>query len=149
MAGELDNALNGGAWHGPSWREVLDGLTRREALTRPISGAHSIAEIVLHATTWHDVVRRRLQGETPEVSDAQDWPAGHPAGEEAWRASVDRLLETGRSLCETVRGFPAARLQESRPNGDGTWFELIIGEVQHDLYHAGQVGILRKAAERT
>ncbi len=148
LASELEKALNGGAWHGPSWREALEGVTRREALARPIPGAHSIAEIVLHATTWHDVVRRRLEGESPEVSDAQDWPAGPPPGDEAWRACVDRLLETGRSLYETVRRLPAERLQEARPSGDGTWFELVVGALQHDLYHAGQVGILRKAAER-
>jgi hypothetical protein len=75
LAQQLDRALNGNAWHGPSWREALEGLGRDAALKRPIPEAHTIAEIVRHATTWHDVVTRRLQGETPEVSDAEDWPA--------------------------------------------------------------------------
>ena len=148
LAGEIEKALNGGAWHGPAWREVMKGVTRREALHRPIRDAHSIAEIVLHTTTWHDVVRRRLEGETPEVTDAEDWPPVDLPGEEAWSKAVDRLFETGRALRETVRRFPPARLHEQRPGLDGTWHELAIGELQHVLYHAGQVGLLKKAAAR-
>ena len=60
LAGELDKALNGEAWHGPSWREALEGVTPEQALAHPVPGAHSIAEVVRHAATWHDVVRRRL-----------------------------------------------------------------------------------------
>jgi len=146
LAGEMEKALNGGAWHGPSWREVLAGATRPAALHRPIADAHTIAEIVLHTTTWHDVVRRRLEGETPEVSDDEDWPAVNLPGEEAWSTAVGRCFETGRALCEKVRRFPAGRLHDRRPNGEGTWFELIIGELQHVLYHAGQIAVLRKAA---
>src|SRR6266496_1112352 len=84
LADQLTRALNGGAWYGPSWREALEGITREAALYRPIPEAHTIAEILLHATTWHDVVRRRLEGESPEVSDTQDWPtaARHAASSE-------------------------------------------------------------------
>jgi hypothetical protein len=148
LADQLTRGLNGDAWHGPSWRETLGGVTREAALHRPIPEAHTIAEIVLHATTWHEVVRRRLGGESPEVSDAQDWPAVSFTDDAAWSAAVARLFETGRALTETVRGFPAGKLHEKRPSADGTWFELIIGELQHVLYHAGQVGLLKKAHAR-
>lgn len=148
LAAELDRALHGGAWHGPSWREALEGVGARAATARPIPGAHSIAEIVLHATTWHDVVRRRLEGERPQVEDAEDWPPAAPADDAAWAAEVERLLATGRALCETVRRFPAERLVEERPRGEGTWYALVSGELQHVLYHAGQVALLRKAADR-
>ena len=149
LAAELEKALNGGAWHGPSWSEVLSGVTRHEALHRPIPAAHTAAEIVLHATTWHDVVRRRLEGETPEVSDAEDWPPANLPADEAWSRAVARLFETGSALCETVRRFPPERLHEPRPGLDDTWYGLIIGELQHALYHAGQVGLLWKSAART
>jgi hypothetical protein len=146
LANQLERALNGGAWHGPSWREALEGVTRWSAMHRPIPEAHSIAEIVLHATTWHDVVRRRLEGESPQVSGAEDWPAAVFPDEAAWSAAVARLFETGRSLCEMVERFPVERLQEKRPGLDDTWFGVIIGELQHVLYHAGQITLLRKAA---
>ena len=148
LADQLKRALNGDAWHGPSWRETLEGITREAALYRPIPEAHTIAEIVLHATTWHDVVRRRLQGESPEVSDAEDWPTAAFADEAAWSAAVARLFETGNALVATVGRFPVEKLQEKRQGTDGVWFELIIGELQHVLYHAGQVSLLKKAHAR-
>jgi DinB family protein len=148
LADQLTRALNGNAWHGPSWKETLEGVMREGALHRPIPVGHSIAEIVLHATTWNDVVRRRLEGETPEVSNAQDWPKATFADERAWSAAVTRLFEGGNALAATIDRFPVERLHEKRPGVDGTWYELVIGQLQHTLYHAGQVGILKKAHAR-
>jgi hypothetical protein len=145
LAIELDKALNGGAWHGPSFREALEGVDLAAALRRPIAEAHTIAEIVLHTTAWHDVVRLRLRGEAPQISDAEDWPAPAFADERDWQAAVRRLAETGRSLCDAVRAFPAEKLHEPRPRIDDTWYGLVSGELQHVIYHAGQVAILRKA----
>jgi len=146
LAEQLTKALNGNAWHGPSWREALEGVGREAAVHRPIPEAHTIAEVLLHATTWHDVVRRRLEGESPEVSDAEDWPSVALNDDGQWSAAVARLFKTGEALAETVGRFPAEKLHEKRPGVDATWYELIIGELQHVLYHAGQVGLLKKAS---
>lgn len=148
LAQQLDRALNGNAWHGPSFKEALAGVGRDAALRRPVAEAHTIAEIVLHATTWHDVVRRRLSGERPEVTDAEDWPPSGIADEAAWQAVVQRLFDTGAALRDTMARFPAERLLETRPGVEGTWYELMIGQLQHDLYHAGQVALLAKAATK-
>lgn len=148
LGDQLTKALIGDAWHGPSWREALEGVTREAALHRPIAEAHTIAEILLHATTWHDVVRRRLEGESPQLSDSQDWPPAALGDEAAWSAAVARLFETGSALAAIVGRFPAEKLHEKRPGVDGTWYELVIGELQHVLYHAGQVTVLKKAGAR-
>lgn len=145
LASQFDRALDGGAWYGPSWREALEGVTRAQALHRPIPEAHTIAEVVLHATTWHDVVRRRLHGESPQVSDDQDWQVIALADDAAWTAVMTRLFDTGQALREEVAKFAPDRLQEQRPGVDDTWYGLIVGEMQHVLYHAGQVGLLRKS----
>jgi hypothetical protein len=145
FADQLHRALTGGAWHGASWQEILAGLPREAALERPVAGAHSIAEIVLHTSTWLEVVRRRLGGESPQVSAAEDWPQADFPDEAAWSAAADKMLETGRELCETIRRLPAECLPERRPGLDDTWFGLIAGELQHVLYHAGQAAVLRKA----
>jgi hypothetical protein len=147
LADQLERALNGEAWHGPSWKEALDGVTFETAVHRPIPEAHSIAEIVMHAGTWHDVVRRRIEGESPQVSDEEDWPPP-PKNEKEWSAAVTRLLETGQALSETVAAFPVSRLEEMRPGVNDSWYGLLIGELQHVLYHAGQVSLLRKAAPK-
>ena len=148
LADQVTRALNGDAWHGPSWRETLEGVTRETALNRPMPEAHTIAEVLLHATTWHDVVRRRLAGETPELTDAENWPPAAFSDEAGWQAAVGHLFETGAALAETIAKFPAEKLHEKRPNVDGTWYELLIGELQHVLYHAGQAAILKKAHAR-
>jgi hypothetical protein len=149
LAQQLERALNGNAWYGPSWREALDGVTREAALRRPIPEAHTIAEIVLHATTWQDVVRRRLAGETPsQPTDAEDWPSGQLGDDRAWEAATKRLFDTGRGLGEAMAKFPPERLVEPRPGVDGIWYDLLVGVLQHVLYHAGQVALLRKASAR-
>jgi len=145
LAEQLTRAWNGNAWHGPSWREALEGVGREAAVGRPIAEAHTIGEILLHATTWNEVVRRRLEGESPEVSDAEDWPSMQFKDEAAWTAAVTRFFETGKALTETIERFPSEKLNDKRPGVDGTWYELMIGQLQHALYHAGQVGLLKKA----
>jgi hypothetical protein len=147
LAAQLERALQGGAWHGSSWRELLEGVGRGAALRRPVAGAHTIAEIVLHSAVWHDVVRRRLDGETFQVTDAEDWPQADLRDDRAWKDLQRRLFDSGRALCERIRGFPAERLHQRRPGLEDTWHGLVIGELQHVLYHAGQVGLLRKAKD--
>ena len=145
LADQLQRALRGDAWHGPSWREVLEDVSLADAVRRPIPQAHSIAEIVLHTTTWHDVAKRRLDGETPKVTEEQDWPKAAFTSEAEWTAATKRLFDTGQALGDTVGAFPEPRLQEERPGNAGTWYQLAIGILQHELYHAGQVALLRKA----
>ncbi len=145
LADQLRHTLNGDAWYGPSWREVLDGVGLAAALRRPVDGGHTIAEIVLHTTTWHDVACRRLAGETPQVTDEQDWPRVSLASEEEWTATKRRFFDTGDALAEAFERVPAVRLEEQRPTGAGRWYTLIIGMVEHDIYHSGQAGLLRKA----
>ncbi|MGH7680435.1 MAG: DinB family protein [Candidatus Eiseniibacteriota bacterium] len=145
LANELRKALNGEAWHGPSWKDVLDGVGREAAVCRPIPDAHTIAEVAAHAAAWNDIVLRRLRGELPQVSDSENWPPSAFADDAAWSAATKRLFETGEKLAQTIDGFPEAKLHEKRPKVDGTWYELISGQLQHTLYHAGQVGLLKKA----
>lgn len=146
LAEQITRALNGEAWHGPSWKDALEGIGPQAAARRPIAGAHTIAEVTLHATAWNDVVRRRLIGESPQVTEAEDWPPASALEQEsAWTAAVERFFESGRALADTVAKFPPEKLMERRPGVDGNWYELVIGQLQHLLYHAGQVGLLRKA----
>jgi hypothetical protein len=148
IAGQLDKALHGEAWHGPSWREVLDGVSRQAALRRPIPEAHTIAEIVLHTASWHDIVRERMEGGVPQVTEARDWPDGSLRNDAAWKAAKARLFATGKALRSAIARFPAGKLHKQRPGTSGTWYDLALGQLQHDLYHAGQVAVLRKVKGR-
>ncbi len=138
---QLRQGHEGEAWHGPSVREALDGVTGAGAARRPIGAAHCIWEIVRHLRITDERVRAHLTGET--APDGSDWPASE-RGESAWRHAVRELAETQRALRDAVAKLPPARLHESIPGqGHSYWYEL-LGSLHHDLYHAGQISLLKK-----
>lgn len=142
---QMRRAHEGGAWHGPSLREALDGVTAAQAAARPVPGAHSIREIVLHLAAWEDTLRRRLGGEPLAEPPEGDWPEGDGDGEAAWAALRGRLDDRSRRLREAVAALDDAGLDEPPYEGTYTRYATLHGAVQHLLYHAGQVVLLRKA----
>jgi len=141
---QLKRAFYGNAWHGPSLREVLDGVTSVEASSR-ISTGHSIRELVLHITAWTDICRQRL-AETlvPEATTEEDWPPVGGLDEARWRKDVENLFATEERLQEALRSFPESRLNSTVPGRDYSYYVMLQGGVQHCLYHAGQIAILKK-----
>ena len=144
IAEQLTRAYEGGAWHGPAVREVLAGVTAEAAAARPIPGAHSIWEIVQHITVWEDVVRRRLEGETVNPTDAEDWPRVTDTGAAAWSATLARLERGNRALRDTVARLDDRLLDQPPAGSKSLRYVLAHGAVQHDLYHAGQIALLKK-----
>ena len=145
---QIHRAYEGPAWHGPALREVLDGVTWQTAAQRRIPGAHTIWELVLHLTVWMSVPTRRLAGaEIPTLPPDQDWPAPPAPSESAWREALDRLADRQRDLESAVRDLPDDRLRE-KVLGDVPYsiYTMLHGVVQHNLYHAGQIALLKKAA---
>ena len=139
---QLEQAHEGGAWHGPSVAEALEGVTAAGAAKRPIGAAHSIAEILQHVRATDELVRRRVAGEAP--GDEADWPGPAGNGEAAWRAAVDTLKATQRALRDAVSRLSEARLGENMPGKSHTYRYELLGIVSHDLYHAGQISLLKK-----
>jgi len=144
IADQLRRAFEGEAWHGPGLKEVLAGVTAPRAAARPIASAHSIWEIVAHVAAWEDTVRRRLQGELVELTDAEDWPRAEDAGEKAWAALLRRLEDGNVALRQTILGFDDSRLDQPPGGNRSTAYTLMHGAIQHDLYHAGQIALLKK-----
>jgi uncharacterized damage-inducible protein DinB len=145
---QIHRAYEGPAWHGPALREVLDGVTWQTAAQRPIPGAHTIWELVLHLTVWMSVPTRRLAGaEIPTLPPDQDWPAPPAPSEAAWTEALDRLAQAQHNLEAEVRNLPDERLRE-KVLGDVPYsiYTMLHGVVQHNLYHAGQIALLKKAA---
>lgn len=152
ISDQLRRSYDGPAWHGPWVKDVLEGVNAAQAAHRPIANAHSIWELVLHMTTWQDVVRRRALGETVKVTDAENFPKVTDRSEAAWKAALARLESVHRELERTVADLPLHRLDEPLVPGGNTGFIQLHGIVQHDLYHAGQIAILKKTkpgAKRT
>jgi uncharacterized damage-inducible protein DinB len=145
LADQLRRAHTGEAWHGPSLRETLAGVTAEMASARPIATGHTIWELVLHISAWIPAVgRRRLAGEAVELSGAQDWPAPQDASESAWQATLASLDRETRALEQTIAHLPEESLEKGVPGRDHSVRFMLEGVVQHHLYHAGQIALLKK-----
>ncbi len=151
---QLQRAFDGDAWHGPSVIRVLAGVTTQQAVAHPIPPAHSIWQIVLHLISWKNEVRRRLGGADPAMPLEGDWPEVGRPDPTTWSATLARLRDAHAALVAAARKLSDERLGEMVGTkrdpalGTGTYYVLLHGSVQHDIYHAGQIAVLKKARGR-
>ena len=148
IADQLQRAYKGEAWHGPSLLEVLEGVTAEQAAARPISAAHSIWEIVSHIHAGHEIVRRRLEGDAEmarETTERDWWPGLSDTGPQAWDALLAALETSTAALASVISRLDDARLDEPILENMSTVYVTLHGLIQHDLYHAGQIALLKKS----
>ncbi len=147
LLSSLEQAYEWRAWHGPNLRGSLRGLTARQAAWRPAPGRHNIWEVVLHAAYWKYVVRRRLLGEKRGsfAIAGSNWFARPASGRaKEWRADVALLEREHHSVCRAVATLsPRTLHKRSMPNGFSL-FDMILGVAFHDIYHAGQIQLLKR-----
>ncbi len=142
----LDEAYERRAWHGPNLRGSLRGLSAREAAWRPSPRRHNVWELLLHAAYWKYAVRRMLtggkRGSFPLSGSNWIEPPAPPTAK-AWKAHRALLDSEHRRLRGTVAGLTPAELAR-RPRGSKYDVEkMILGVASHDLYHAGQIQLLK------
>jgi len=142
IADQLHRAFFGGAWHGPAVKEVLSGVTAGAAEAHPLPSAHSIWELVHHLHAWIAEADATVRGKAYEsLKGDRDWPPVTSTSAEAWGEALTALERAEESLEAAVRGFPPEKLGE----GDRSFYYLLHGIAQHNLYHAGQIGLLKKS----
>ena len=142
-----DQAYDQKSWHGTTLRGSLRGLTAEEALWRPGQGRHNIWELTLHAAYWKYAVRRRLAGDGIGSFDRKpsNWPEiPTPADARAWKRDVAFLDAEHRKLRAVIADLTPAALQQRSPKGVWTNAEEIHGVAAHDLYHTGQVQLIKR-----
>lgn len=147
IADQLRRAFDGEAWHGDSVFEILNGVTAAQAAAHPIKNAHSVWELVLHIAAWDGAVLRRMGGVAVTLSDAENFPAVKDASDAAWRGALAQVRRVHEDLVKTVAALPDSRLDEVVPGKEGahyTFYYMLHGVVQHELYHAGQIALLKK-----
>ena len=143
----LDQAYDRRSWHGPNLRGSLRGITARQAIWRPGRGRHSIWELALHAAYWKYVVLRRLRNQKRGSFPMRgsNWFARRAVPDErAWRADLHLLEETHRSLRAAVAVLDDRSL-ELQATG---LLDVLIGVAAHDLYHAGQIQLIKRMHQR-
>jgi uncharacterized damage-inducible protein DinB len=146
FADQLERTFRGGAWHGPAVAEALAGIDASAAAARPLAGAHSIWEIVHHLTVWNEVPRRRLDGERLQNLPAErDWPPVEDVSAGAWRAALATLEDSHAALHARVLDLADGQLDDPVAGSDPTVRGMLVGILQHNAYHAGQIALLCKA----
>jgi len=148
----IDCAYNRQSWHGTNLRGSLRGLSIADASRRPARGRHNIWELVVHCAYWKYVVRRRLTGEKRGSfplagSNFFERPrAGASRAEltRQWKADLALLDEMHRGLRAVVAALPASKLKRPGSARQATPAWLVQGIAAHDLYHAGQIQLLKK-----
>lgn len=148
---QLVRAYGGDAWCGTNLRDAVKDLSATQAAQRPIDGAHSIHEMVLHCAAWMDAVRERVTRDYVRLPANGDWQTVEDASEAAWRAALEKLEQKYLALLEAVKGLSDTQLNEKlgaerdRELGAGvSRYVMLHGIVQHNLYHASQIVMLRK-----
>jgi hypothetical protein len=147
---QLCRAMDGEAWHGPAVIEVLEGVTPEQAIARPISGVRSIWQLVLHLGGAYRLVLRRLGGDARQLSPDEDWPLPPAPTSENWLAAVEELRSLNDLVRREVQRFAPERLNQPLiADPPYTAYTQFIGLTQHNLYHAGQIAILKRTMQQT
>ena len=146
IADQLKRAFDGDPWYGSPLMKILNGVTAEQAAARPVAGAHSIWEIVLHIAVWAEIARARLKGQsTGDPPPDQDWPAVTGETLDDWRIAVERLGFSHRLLAADVRELDDPQLDALVPGQEYTVSVLLHGVVEHGTDHGGQIMILSRA----
>lgn len=144
IADQLRRAFDGHAWHGPALLELLEDVDAATAARR-LPSVHSIWELVLHIAVWDRAASRRLSGEKSQPTGLANFPLVSKPAEAAWRKAVAETKRTHERLVKTVASLPDSRLLDRVPGKRYNFYHLLHGVVQHELYHAGQIAVLKKA----
>lgn len=143
----LDEAFVRRSWHGPNLRGALRGVGAARAAWRPGPGRHSVWEVALHAAYWKYAAWRRLTGERRgsfALRGSNWFPQPSPASERRWKQDLALLMECHQRLREAVSRLSDDDIARRTPGGRETIGRLVRGIAAHDLYHAGQIQLLKR-----
>lgn len=134
------------SWGGPSWTGVdiqplLDGITDDQARAHPLPNAHSILELAAHMTTWMNAVASRLGGDTRELTPEEDW---RDVTQLTWPDAIAEMENAQSHLSDVIARLTPDDLDKKVAGRKYTIYVMLHGVIQHNLYHAGQIGLLKK-----
>jgi uncharacterized damage-inducible protein DinB len=141
---QFEGAYHGEAWYGSALRPMLEEFTPENAARKPLQERHSVWEIVLHLIGNIDFVIGRLDGRTVEMTPETDWPPVTTVNAEAWAAALTSLDSRHEALLARTRTLSTKTLDRRVIGRDYLVRTMLLGILQHNVYHAGQVAILRQ-----
>ena len=145
IADQLQRAFYGSAWHGPAVMELLEDVDAAMAVAKPIRNVHSIWELLLHVTVWDAAALTRLGGSKCQPTGDANFPPVAKGEALEWRRAIADAKLTHDRLVKTVKTLSSERLRDRVPGKRYDFYHMLHGIAQHELYHAGQIAILKKA----
>lgn len=142
---ELKSVYYENAWHGPALKEVLRGITALQAKSKPIEGAHSIWELVLHIKGWNNVFLAALAGENLSEPKNGDFPVISDTSEDVWVEVLADLDQDYEKLLGVISNLEDEKLNEKAVGKDYNLRLMLRGTINHNIYHTGQIALLKKA----
>lgn len=143
----LSETYNGMPWHGNSLKELLLDVDTATAFYRPFEKKHNIAELVAHILIWRQYALEILNENynfNIDIGSMADFPEVVES-EKVWCELLTQLDENQMVLLEKLAQFSPLKLEEEIPNKPFTFRYLFDGVVYHDVYHGGQIGLLKAA----
>ena len=147
IADQLRRAFYGEAWHGPALMELLEDVDASTAAAKPLKDIHSIWELVLHIAAWDRAGLVRLGGKVCQLTGTKNFPLVPQPTDAAWRDAIENAKRTHDQLVNAAASLSDARLRDRVPGKRYDFYHMLHGIAQHELYHAGQIAILKKAAD--
>lgn len=142
-----DEVLRGAAWHGDPMWQILEGISAETAATRVVPEAHTIWEIVMHMILWEEVAAERLAGRREGLAEDRNFPPMPEHTEEAWSKTLDQLRASNRGFRQALSQLDVAKLDDLSAAGKRTYYDEAHGLIEHDIYHLGQIALLKKAGQ--
>lgn len=140
---QIKTTFNGDSWHGPNLVKSLLGIEKEQASTRVIWERHTIWELTDHVTYWLEEVHKSVKSKKDLDHSGNDWPK-MGATEEDWKQSLLRLEAAVNMLVDELSTWRNSDLAENIPGNDYTFKQMLHGIIHHNLYHVGQINILRQ-----
>jgi hypothetical protein len=152
----VEEGFQKAAWHGPNLRNALRGVKADEAAWRPGKGRHNIWEITVHAAFWKYEVAKRLTGSTEHgfPEKGRNWFARDARGlskseaEKNWKRDLSLLAKTHKELRAAIGGLKKPELDRRCRGSRQMAMYNMVGIAMHDVYHAGQIQLLRKLRDK-
>ena len=142
---QVKRAFDGPAWHGPPILSLVKDVGAEEAYSKPIQGRHSIWEIVLHNLVWNNMVCESAEGKPMrDIPIEEDWLKIVKHDEGNWKVTITDFDVSKVKLIKAISSFPNGRLNEIVSGRTYSFYTLFHGLIQHNIYHAGQIAVMKK-----
>lgn len=146
----LKMAYNGTPWHGNSLLHLVKGVDYQQAHQKPLPQSHSIWELIQHILNWREFVIKKLEGEEEfdiKLNSSEDWTPTKAPIEAKWQSVLSELVESQQVILEILESWEDDQLDELVPGKDYTYYTMLHGIIEHDIYHSGQIALVRKSLQ--